>query len=120
MAKKAGNESDSLYDDHELAEEIDVEVKKLLRTQMASSDLLARELTDKEQEIFAESFLGSTVEELIPTPKQELLLMESHVGLVKQGRGSRQKKRIKASGGQQRKGSVGKKSKQKRRKKGKK
>ncbi|MBF0190159.1 MAG: hypothetical protein HQL99_03295 [Magnetococcales bacterium] len=67
---------DGKKNDHQLEEEIGVEVKKLLRTDLSGTvATMARELSEEEQQMFSESYLGSAVELMIPSVGQERRLM---------------------------------------------
>ncbi|MBF0165704.1 MAG: hypothetical protein HQL97_14940 [Magnetococcales bacterium] len=62
--------------DHQLEEEIGVEVQNMLRAEMSGNvPAVERELTEDEQQLFSEAFLSSTLEEMIPTVAQERRLM---------------------------------------------
>ncbi|MEO5345262.1 MAG: hypothetical protein H7834_02650 [Magnetococcus sp. YQC-9] len=62
--------------DHQLEEEIGVEVKKILRAEMESQVVTpARELSADEQQLFSDSFLTTSLELMIPSVAQERRLM---------------------------------------------
>ncbi|MBF0214441.1 MAG: hypothetical protein HQM00_12930 [Magnetococcales bacterium] len=62
--------------DHQLEEEIGVEVKKMLRSEMSGSvAAMERELTEEEQQLFSDAYLGTAVELMIPSAGQERRLM---------------------------------------------
>ncbi|MBF0340370.1 MAG: hypothetical protein HQL95_05330 [Magnetococcales bacterium] len=68
---------DSVDTGHLLEEEIGVEVKKILRSEMSGSvSAMARELSEDEQQLFSDSYLGSAVELMIPSAGKEQRLME--------------------------------------------
>ncbi|MBF0271991.1 MAG: hypothetical protein HQL98_08020 [Magnetococcales bacterium] len=88
---------DGKKNEHQLEEEIGVEIKKLLRTDMSGAvATMEREFSEEEQQMLSESYLGSAVELMIPTVGQERRLMArlqqadkaSSVAPVKKSKGS--------------------------------
>lgn len=62
--------------DHQLEEEIGVEVQNMLRAEMSGKvSVVERELTEDEKQLFSEAFLSSSLEQMIPSVAQERRLM---------------------------------------------
>ncbi|NGZ05223.1 MAG: hypothetical protein G8237_02595 [Magnetococcales bacterium] len=62
--------------DHQLEEEIGVEVKNLLRAEMNGSvATMERDWSAEERQMFSDAYLGSAVELMIPCVAQERRLM---------------------------------------------
>lgn len=64
------------FHDHHLEEQIGVEVKNLLRTEMSGSvAAMEREWNEEERQMFSDAYLSSAVELMIPTIAEERRLM---------------------------------------------
>ncbi|MBF0125868.1 MAG: hypothetical protein HQM02_01520 [Magnetococcales bacterium] len=76
MGSGSGQGLTQLEDHHQMEEEIGVEVKKILRSNMPGTVGPLRELTEQENRIFADDLLESVVEAWIPPARAERKLME--------------------------------------------
>lgn len=76
MGTIADKNLESHGDDHIMEEEIGVEVKKLLRRNMSGTVPMPRELTEEEKVMFADSLVGSLVEQMVPSSRKERKLMK--------------------------------------------
>ncbi|WP_420905379.1 hypothetical protein [Candidatus Magnetaquiglobus chichijimensis] len=78
--------------DHQLEEEIGVEVQNMLHAEMNGKvSVVERELTEDEKQLFSEAFLSSSLEQMIPSVGQERRLM----GVPKAAKRAKTNKRAK-------------------------